>query len=73
MLFPRMTVMRGNLSSPGQEERRRIAMASEAEFAEGGFKQLASVSSTMDGMLPAAGPTGAAIGMVLTEAGFVVA
>ena len=36
-------------------------MASEAEFAEGGFKQLASVSSTMAGMLPA----GAAIGMVV--------
>ena len=51
--------MRGNLSSPGQEVRRRIAMASEAEFAEDGFKQLASVSSTMAGMLP----TGAAIGM----------
>ena len=48
-------------------------MAGEAEFAEGGFKQLASVSSTIAGMLPAAGPTGAAIGMVLTEAGFVAA
>ncbi|HWY93313.1 MAG TPA: hypothetical protein VNY04_10465 [Chthoniobacterales bacterium] len=31
--------MRGNLSSLGQEVRRRIAMAREAEFAEGGFKQ----------------------------------
>ena len=61
--------MRGNLSSPGHEVRRRIAMASEAEFAEGGFKQLASVSSTMAGMLPA----GTAIGMVLTGAGFVAA
>jgi hypothetical protein len=27
-------------------------MASEAEFAEGGFKHLASMSSTMAGMLP---------------------
>ena len=44
-------------------------MASEAEFAEGGLKQLASVSSTMAGMLPA----GTAIGMVLTGAGFVAA
>ena len=42
-------------------------MANEAEFAEGGFEQL----SSWPVYCPAVGPARAAIGMVLTAAGFV--